>query len=145
MELRKLVHRLTSGAAPQSCTLEVNGREWVVEREVAGVARFTFPELCARAVGAADYLAVADRFHTVLLDRVPRLSPDKRNEAKRFVTLIDALYEARTKLVMSADAEPDDLYPAGDGAFEFERTASRLMEMRTHDYLAAERGELTRD
>ncbi|MCR9267717.1 MAG: cell division protein ZapE, partial [Alphaproteobacteria bacterium] len=65
--------RLTSGAAPQSCTLEVNGREWVVEREVAGVARFTFPELCARAFGAADYLAVADRFHTVLLDRVPRL------------------------------------------------------------------------
>lgn len=145
LAMDKAWSRLTSGAAPQSCTLEVNGREWVVEREVAGVARFTFPELCARAVGAADYLAVADRFHTVLLDRVPRLSPDKRNEAKRFVTLIDALYEARTKLVMSADAEPDDLYPAGDGAFEFERTASRLMEMRTHDYLAAERGELTRD
>lgn len=137
--------RLTSGAAPQSCTLEVNGREWVVEREVAGVARFTFPELCARAFGAADYLAVADRFHTVLLDRVPRLSPDKRNEAKRFVTLIDTLYEARTKLVMSADAEPENLYPAGDGAFEFERTASRLMEMRTHDYLAAEREEPGRD
>ena len=70
---------------------------------------------------------------------MPRLSPDKRNEAKRFVTLIDALYEAKTKLVMSADAEPVDLYPDGDGAFEFERTASRLMEMRTHDYLAAER------
>lgn len=137
--------RLTSGAAPQSCTLEVNGREWVVEREVAGVARLTFPELCARAFGAADYLAVADRFHTVLLDRVPRLSPDKRNEAKRFVTLIDTLYEARTKLVMSADAEPEDLYPAGDGAFEFERTASRLMEMRTHDYLAAEREGPGRD
>ncbi|MAK65347.1 MAG: cell division protein ZapE [Maricaulis sp.] len=145
LAMDKAWSRLTSGAAPQSCTLEVNGREWVVEREVAGVARFTFPELCARAFGAADYLAVADRFHTVLLDRVPRLSPDKRNEAKRFVTLIDALYEARTKLVMSADAEPDDLYPAGDGAFEFERTASRLMEMRTHDYLASERGELTRD
>lgn len=133
--------RLTSGATPQRCTLEVQGRELVVEREVAGVARFTFPELCARPLGAGDYLAIAGRFHTVLLDRVPKLSPDKRNEAKRFVTLIDALYEARTKLVMSADAEPDDLYPSGDGAFEFERTASRLMEMRTHEYLAAERVE----
>jgi len=131
--------RLTSGAAPQRCVLEVQGRELVVEREVAGVARFGFKELCARALGAADYLAIAARFHTVLLDRVPQLSPDKRNEAKRFVTLIDALYEAKTKLVMSADAEPDDLYPSGDGAFEFERTASRLMEMRTHDYLAAGR------
>ncbi|GLK52726.1 cell division protein ZapE [Maricaulis virginensis] len=135
--------RLTSGATPQRCTLDVQGRELVVEREVAGVARFTFPELCARALGAGDYLAIAGRFHTVLLDRVPKLSPDKRNEAKRFVTLIDALYEARTKLVMSADAEPDELYPSGDGAFEFERTASRLMEMRTHQYLAAERaGEI---
>ncbi|MBO6763579.1 cell division protein ZapE [Maricaulis sp.] len=135
--------RLTSGATPQRCTLDVQGRELVVEREVAGVARFTFPELCARPLGAGDYLAIAGRFHTVLLDRVPKLSPDKRNEAKRFVTLIDALYEARTKLVMSADAEPDDLYPSGDGAFEFERTASRLMEMRTHEYLAAERaGEI---
>ena len=131
--------RLTSGAAPQRCVLEVQGRELVVEREVAGVARFGFKELCARALGPADYLAVAGRFHTVLLDRVPKLSPEKRNEAKRFVTLIDALYEAKTKLVMSADAEPDDLYPSGDGAFEFERTASRLMEMRTHDYLAADR------
>ena len=133
--------RLTSGATPQRCTLDVQGRELMVEREVAGVARFTFPELCARPLGAGDYLAIAGRFHTVLLDRVPKLSPDKRNEAKRFVTLIDALYEARTKLVMSADAEPDDLYPSGDGAFEFERTASRLMEMRTHEYLAAERVE----
>ena len=123
----------------KACVLDVQGRELVVESEVAGVARFSFTELCARALGPADYLAVAGRFHTVLLDRVPRLSPEKRNEAKRFVTLIDALYEAKTKLVMSADAEPVDLYPDGDGAFEFERTASRLMEMRTHDYLAAER------
>ena len=134
--------RLTTCAVPQSCTLVVNGRELVVEREAAGVARFSFEELCARPLGAADYLAIARRFHTVLLDRTPRLSPDKRNEAKRFVTLIDTLYEARTKLVMSADAEPQDLYPAGDGAFEFERTASRLIEMRSHDYLAAERREI---
>lgn len=131
--------RLTQGAAPQSCQLDVNGRALRVAREAAGVARFTFPELCTQPLGPGDYLAIASRFHTVLVDRTPRLSPDKRNEAKRFVTLIDALYEARTKLVMSADAEPEDLYPSGDGAFEFERTASRLIEMRTHEYLAAER------
>lgn len=129
--------RLTHGAAPQHCVIEVLGRKLKVEREVAGVARFTFAELCARALGAADYLAIAARFHTVLLDGVPELERDKRNEAKRFVTLIDALYEAKAKLVMSADAEPADLYPQGDGAFEFERTASRLIEMRSHDYLAA--------
>ncbi len=134
--------RLTQGAVPQSCAIDVGGRMLPIEREAAGVARFTFEELCARPLGAADYLAIASRFHTVLLDRVPKLQIDKRNEAKRFVTLIDALYEARAKLVMSADAEPQDLYPEGDGAFEFERTSSRLMEMRTHDYLAAERRQV---
>ncbi|WP_339745996.1 cell division protein ZapE [uncultured Maricaulis sp.] len=129
--------RLTHGAVPQRCVIEVLGRKLPVEREVAGVARFSFAELCTRALGAADYLAIAARFHTILLDGVPVLQSDKRNEAKRFVTLIDALYEAKAKLVMSADAEPAELYPQGDGAFEFERTASRLIEMRSHDYLAA--------
>ncbi|WP_421789983.1 cell division protein ZapE [Hyphobacterium sp.] len=129
--------RLTQGATPQSCWVTVQGRQVQVPREASGVARFTFEELCARPLGPADYLALASRFHTLLIEGVPQLSVDKRNEAKRFVTLIDALYEAKTKLVMSAAAEPDQLYPAGDGAFEFERTASRLMEMRTEDYLAA--------
>ena len=131
--------RLTQGAAPQHCVLDVQGRKLKVMREAAGVARFSFDELCARPLGPADYLAIAARFHTVLLDGVPELKSDKRNEAKRFVTLIDALYEAKTKLVMSAGAEPDQLYPDGDGAFEFERTTSRLIEMRSHEYLAAER------
>ena len=133
--------RLTQGADAQSCALTVQGRQVPVPREAAGVARFGFADLCARPLGASDYLAIAARFHTVLLEGVPGLTPDKRNEAKRFVTLIDALYEAKTKLVMSAAAEPDDLYPAGDGAFEFERTASRLMEMRTQEYLAAAHDE----
>jgi cell division protein ZapE len=131
--------RLTQGAEAQSCVLRVQGRDLKIEREAAGVARFGFEELCARPLGAADYLAIAGRFHTVLLQDVPVMTADKRNEAKRFVTLIDALYEAKAKLVMSADAEPSDLYPAGDGNFEFERTASRLMEMRSEAYLAAER------
>jgi cell division protein ZapE len=131
--------RLTAGAAPQSVTLDVAGRALRVEREAAGVARFSFEELCARPLGAADYLEIAERFHTVLLEHIPRLSPAKREEAARFRTLIDALYEAKVKLVASAEAAPSDLYPAGDQSFEFERTASRLMEMRSESYLALPR------
>jgi cell division protein ZapE len=131
--------RLTLGARAQSCTLTVQGRDLEVRREAAGVARFEFAELCDRPLGAADYLVLADTFHTILIDHVPALSPARRNEAARFVTLIDALYDTRAKLVMSAEAPPQQLYRDGDGAFEFERTASRLMEMQSADYLAAER------
>ena len=131
--------RLTLGAAPQSVTLDVGGRALKVEREAAGVARFSFEELCARPLGAADYLEIAERFHTVLLENIPKLSPSMREEAARFRTLIDALYEAKVKLVASADAQPQTLYPAGDQSFEFERTASRLMEMRSESYLALPR------
>jgi cell division protein ZapE len=128
--------RLTYGAAPQTTTLDVNGRALKVEREAAGVARFTFDELCARPLGAADYIEIAEYFHTVLLEDIPRFAPSMREEAARFRTLIDALYEAKVKLVASADAQPSDLYPVGDQSFEFERTASRLMEMRSEAYLA---------
>ena len=131
--------RLTHSATPQACTLDVNGRALRVEREAAGVARFTFEELCARPLGAADYLEIAERFHTVLLEDIPKLTPSMREEAARFRTLIDALYEAKVKLVASADAQPEALYPAGDQSFEFERTASRLMEMRSEAYLASPR------
>lgn len=131
--------RLTMGAQARSAVLTIQGRELCVPCEAAGVARFSFEALCERPLGAADYLRIAEVFHTVMIDRVPRLGPDKRDAAARFVTLIDALYEMKTKLVMSAAAEPDALYREGDGAFEFQRTASRLMEMRSHEYLAAER------
>ena len=131
--------RLTAGAAAQHVTLDVGGRALRVEREAAGVARFTFDELCTRPLGPADYLEIAERFHTVLLENIPRLTPAKREEAARFRTLIDALYEAKVKLVASADAQPHELYPAGDQSFEFERTASRLMEMRSETYLALPR------
>jgi cell division protein ZapE len=131
--------RLTAGATPHAVTLDVSGRALVVERQAAGVARFTFEELCVRPLGAADYLEIAERFHTVLLEQIPKLSPSKREEAARFRTLIDALYEAKVKLVASAETEPAALYPAGDQSFEFERTASRLMEMRSEAYLALPR------
>lgn len=131
--------RLTQSAAPHPVVLDVQGRTLRVERQAAGVARFTFDELCARPLGPADYLEIAERFHTILLEQIPQLTPSMREEAARFRTLIDALYEAKVKLVASAEAEPAGLYPAGDQSFEFERTASRLMEMRGESYLALPR------
>ena len=127
---------LTGHVAPTPVTLGLKGRDLPVPRAVGGVARLSFDDLCVAARGAADYLALAQHFHTLFIDNIPRLRTDKRNEAVRFVTLIDALYEHKVKLVASADGEPDALYPAGDGAFEFERTVSRLMEMRAQHYLA---------
>jgi len=134
--------RLTAGARASAATLDVQGRQLHVPQQAVGVARFSFEELCTRPLGAADYLSIARHYHTVLIDRVPKMAQDQRTWAARFVTLIDALYDARTKLVMSAEAQPDDLYLAGDQAFEFQRTASRLHEMRSADYLAAEREQM---
>lgn len=114
---------------------QVLGRTLEFSRAVGGRVRATFASLCAEALGPQDYLAFAERFHTVFLEGAPKLTSARRNEAARFVTLIDALYEARAKLVMLADGEPEDLYTEGDGAFEFERTASRLQEMRSADYM----------
>jgi len=116
------------------------GRALHVPKSLKGVAVFSFKRLCGEARGAPDYLAVARHFHTVILVGIPVLRPENRNEAARFVTLIDALYEHKVKLLAAADAEPDDLYVAGDGSFEFERTASRLMEMRSGEYLALGHG-----
>ncbi len=129
--------RLTDHAHGNPCTLTVQGRTLHVPQADKGVARFDFDDLCAKPLGAADYLAVAHHFHTVLIDDIPKMGPARRNEAKRFVTLIDALYDNKVKLICSADAPPDGLYPAGDGSFEFERTASRLIEMQSEDYMAA--------
>ena len=117
------------------------GRSLHVPKCLKGVAVFSFKRLCGEARGAADYLAIARRFHTVILVGVPQLGPENRNEAARFVTLIDALYEHKVKLLAAADAEPEHLYESGDGAFEFQRTVSRLMEMRSEAYLAAGHGE----
>lgn len=117
------------------------GRSLHVPKSLKGVAVFSFRRLCGEPRGASDYLAVAHRFHTVIIVGIPQMGPDKRNEAARFVTLIDALYENKVKLLAAADAEPQSLYPAGDGAFEFERTASRLIEMQSRDYLAKGHGE----
>ncbi|WP_428151335.1 cell division protein ZapE [Brevundimonas sp.] len=115
--------------------LAVLGRDVVIERTAGGLARATFAELCEAPLGPQDYLAIAGRFHTLFLDGVPLITPDNRHSARRFVTLIDALYEAKTRLVALAAGAPEQLYPAGDGAFEFERTVSRLNEMSSQSWL----------
>jgi len=116
------------------------GRKLHVPKSLKGVAVFSFKRLCGEARGAADYLAIARRFHTMILVGIPVMTREMRNEAARFVTLIDALYEHNVKLLAAADAEPDGLYPQGDGSFEFARTASRLEEMRSTEYIAQGHG-----
>ena len=116
------------------------GRTLHVPKSLKGVAVFSFKRLCGDARGAADYLAIARRYHTVIIVGIPIMGPELRNEAARFVTLIDALYEHKVKLLAAADAEPEGLYPAGDGSFEFQRTVSRLEEMRSAEYLAQGHG-----
>ena len=117
-------------------TIQTQGRTLVVEKTACGVAWFTFAELCERPLGAADYLEIAREFHTVLVQDIPVLGAEKRNEAKRLVTLIDALYEHKVKVICTAAAEPEALYPHGHGRFEFQRTVSRLIEMQSTTYLS---------
>jgi cell division protein ZapE len=125
-----------------SCDLQVHGgRTLHVPKALKGVGVFSFKRLCGEARGAPDYLAIAHAFHTVIIVGIPAMGPENRNEAARFVTLIDALYEYHVKLIATAAAPPQDLYPAGDGAFEFERTVSRLIEMQSADYLARGHGQ----
>ena len=129
---------LTHGFTPGPVTLMVMGRSVVVPLAANGVARFDFDALCNTALGAGDYLAIARTFHTLVLDGIPRLSPDNFDQARRFIVLVDNLYEQRVKLVASADAMPDQLYQRGENAKMFERTASRLDEMQSADWLELE-------
>ncbi|MXP09232.1 cell division protein ZapE [Pseudoblastomonas halimionae] len=117
------------------------GRTLHVPKALKGVAVFSFKRLCGENRGASDYLAIARAFHTVIVVGIPQMGPDMRNEAIRFTKLVDALYEQHVKFFATADAEPDELYEAGDGSFEFDRTVSRLMEMQSEQYLALGHGE----
>ncbi len=127
---------LTDGIAPKTATIKVKGREIIIERTAKGIARLTFAQLCEQPHGAEDYIAIANKFHTIMLEGIPKLTYDRRNEAKRLMTLIDALYEANTKLIISADTTPEKLYRGHDHAFEFDRTISRLQEMQSAEYLS---------
>lgn len=128
---------LAEGEPVDFIDIEVGTRRLPVPQAAGGVARFSFHDLCEKPLGPADYLAIGRRFHSVVLDDVPLLTPDRRNEARRFMTLVDALYESRVMLFLSAAAPASELYPQGDGAFEFQRTVSRLMEMQSSDWLEA--------
>ena len=128
---------LTDQPVGQAGEIQVKGRTLAVPQQAKGVARFSFAELCESALGAHDYLALTEHFHTVILDGIPQLGPEMRNEARRFVILIDVLYDNGVKLVASAATAVDQIYPAGDGGFEFQRTVSRLIEMQSADYFEA--------
>jgi cell division protein ZapE len=128
---------MISGGHEHAESIQMKGRIVSVPRAARGAARFTFAELCEQPLGASDYIAIARRYGAIFIDHIPVMTPELRNEAKRFSALIDTLYDAKVKLVCSAAGEPDQLYPDGHGAFEFERTASRLVEMRGAEYLAA--------
>ncbi len=127
--------RLTFGEPPRRETLSVLGHELTVPGASFGAARFAFADLFEKPLGAADYIALARHYHTIFVDGIPIMGREHRNEARRFITFIDTLYDRHTGFVASAQAEPEALYRAGDGAEHFERTASRLMEMRQPHYL----------
>jgi cell division protein ZapE len=139
LKMREAFARLTDNEPPIASHLMVQGRRIEILRQVSNahgrIAWFDFDELCAQPLGAADYLAIATHYDVVLLDHVPVLGADRRNEARRFMTLIDELYEHKVTTIVAAADKPDRLYMAGDGAFEFERTISRLNEMQSVDYL----------
>lgn len=133
--------RVTAGKLTAPDTIHVKGRNVAVPEAAVGAARFAFADLCEKPLGAADYAAICERYHTLFIDRVPVMTQANRNAAKRFITLIDTLYDRKTRLFVSAAADPEGLYRgrAGTEGFEFARTASRLNEMQSEAYLGASR------
>jgi cell division protein ZapE len=139
--------RLTGGHVAAPLALRVKSRTIAVPLAAMGAARFSFAQLCGEPLAATDYLRIAHEFHTLVIDHIPVMDYDRRNEAKRFIILIDTLYDHAVKLIASADAEPDGLYTADEGyeAVEFKRTASRLIEMRSQSYLGLPHGARASD
>ncbi|MGI9371388.1 MAG: cell division protein ZapE [Hyphomicrobiales bacterium] len=126
---------LTECERGETLDLELKGRTLHVPQAARGVARFSFADLCEKPLGPPDFLKIAETFDTVFVENIPKLDKSRRNEAKRFVILIDALYDNHVRLIASAETPPEEIYPNGDHAFEFSRTASRLNEMQSEDYL----------
>ncbi|PIR37591.1 MAG: cell division protein ZapE [Alphaproteobacteria bacterium CG11_big_fil_rev_8_21_14_0_20_39_49] len=134
--IRNAFLELTNNATPVKARLETSGRVLYLNKTYGDVAWASFKELCETPLGAADYIEIAREFSTLLLTDIPKMSREHRNEAKRFVTLIDELYEHRVKLICTAQTSPEKLYEHGEGSFEFDRTVSRLVEMQSGQYLA---------
>ena len=131
--------RLTLGAYPAPISLQVNDRRVTIPQVAKGVVFAHFKDLCGLPLGSTDYLEIAKNFHTLIISDIPKMGPDLQDQAKRFILLIDVLYEANINLICSAEVSPMELYVKGKGAFEFERTASRLIEMQSEAYLARHR------
>ena len=135
-DLDRYFFELTKGYTAVADKIMVKGRVIEIPMAAAGVGKVKFENLCAEALGPADYLEIARRYHTLILEEIPRMGEALKNEAQRFITLIDALYENKVNLICSADAPPKELYILGEGVFEFERLVSRLMEMQSEKYLS---------
>ncbi len=133
-KLQELFAQLSDGAKPESVTLPVQGRTLQIAHVAKGVGFFTFEELCGTPLGTADYLALAEYLHAILIDGVPVMQADRRDETLRFMKLIDTLYEAKTKIFMGSAAAPEHLVPSGEDSFLFQRTVSRLIEMSSEEY-----------
>ena len=136
-KLNQAFETLTDNDPTTEVELSVLGRKIIVSKAAHGVARFSFDELCRTPRSAADFLTIANRFHTIMIDGIPKLHADEREVAKRFVVLIDSLYEKKVNLFASAETEPSRIYSSGDITFEFQRTISRLIEMQAEDYLSS--------
>ena len=134
-ELERIFRELAGSNTPHPDSLRVKGRDVAVPRAAGCVAWFGFKDLCGRALGPTDYMEIASRYHAVVLAGIPRMDADLASEARRFVTLVDVLYDHRVKLIASAEVSPEDLYVGSEGEFEFHRTVSRLIEMQADDYV----------
>ena len=137
-KLDEAFRALSAGADGEPRVLRTQGRDVEIPRAAPGVAMAHFLDWCAKPMGAADFLCIAAHFHTVIVAEIPKMGPDSQDKAVRFVTMIDEFYEKKVKFICSAATAPSGLYVEGDGAFEFQRTVSRLMEMQSPEYLALE-------
>ena len=137
-KLDEAFRALAAGADGEPRVLRTQGRDVEIPRAAPGVAMAHYLDWCAKPMGAADFLCIAENFHTVIMADIPRMGPDSQDKAARFVTMIDEFYEKKVKFICSAATAPGGLYVDGDGAFEFQRTVSRLMEMQSPEYLALE-------
>ena len=131
----EMFKKFSSGLPYSEKILFIKGRELRIERQALGCARFEFNDLCGQPLGAEDFLSIAKEFDIIFIENIPKIAPEKRNEAKRFISLIDALYDNKNKVFITADGEPEELYVKGDSKFEFQRCISRLHEMRSKEYL----------
>ena len=134
-KLELAFERLTHGHQPHQAVITVQGRKVEISKAAEGVAMVSFSDICDRPLGPADYIEISRRYHTIIMSGIPRMNGEMKNVARRFVTLIDALYEGHVKFICSAECDPSQLYSEGEGAFEFERTASRLIEMQSESYM----------